>query len=682
MNEAYIKISQLPPASGKTPSADLVGQTGGQTKRIPLSSLVDDDTIQVDNEKGITLNPDYKVSKEEVTNLASKVTDVLGGEINCDFTFFKIWTGVAGGNITLSHTSYASNGAIVTPIDVKPGEKFIVTTSTQGTSRCLFFSDDQGAIISVGPTKDYSESEVVVPAGASLMYVNRNQNTDFKLEKVSDILPMIYANREDIVFLKKGLIAEFDMTDSIRISNGAVSLEDGSVIANNTYRYAQIDLSRVALNQIKFDLSYFGTGVAAYGFFTDGEWNGVGGYHYTTPTPTTINVPNNAETCMLCWNANIVTDINISVVGIGVTPDGGAVSKMPYPFFPDFDLAKVPQMEIPSHSELIAANWDALLARYDSLVSAYPNYVTKIACDQEAQIALGITAPDYMADKPIYIYHFQPTRATGATHVDKGSRVKVFLTSNHPQERLGNFVMHRVMQMICEEWATYNDARLCRSLIDFYVMPTAWVWNYATGQRANYNGVNPNRNFPTANWAEAGAGTNNYTGPQPLSEYEAKILDYWVRKIKPDVSIDVHTSGNDSEGHMGIILCNQYDQSLINLLGVVCRTTSDRVLIDNMTLDTPHYPVSDPDKSLYGVYPEDGSASGEFYEYLYEQGCKYSVLSEESPYSNWLNGEFLGADGSISHTDNESDKIFREQSQYIFNLILRLTKAAADEYSN
>ena len=81
---------------------------------------------------------------------------------------------------------------------------------------------------------------------------------------------------------------------------------------------------------------------------------------------------------------------------------------------------------------------------------------------------------------------------------------------------------------------------------------------------------------------------------------------------------------------------------------------------------------------MYGVYPEDARAKGEFYEYAYEQGCKYSILSEESPYSNWTNGVFGGT--SASPTEEYTDGILREQVQYIFNTVLRLTKAASIQY--
>lgn len=66
----------MPQASEKTPGVNLVGQVGEQTQRIPLSSVIDGETLLIDEEKGIQVNPASVVSKEEVTDLASKLTTV------------------------------------------------------------------------------------------------------------------------------------------------------------------------------------------------------------------------------------------------------------------------------------------------------------------------------------------------------------------------------------------------------------------------------------------------------------------------------------------------------------------------------------------------------------------------------------------------------------------------------
>lgn len=337
-------------------------------------------------------------------------------------------------------------------------------------------------------------------------------------------------------------------------------------------------------------------------------------------------------------------------------------------FEPTFDLSKVPNYEIPAKSTIMAAKLDDIYSQYDELVSKYPSYVTKIDCDADVQTALGITKPSQLDGLPIYLYKFSPTRAKNSGGNDTGSRKKVFITSMHPQEKLGVWVTAKTLTMICENWKQDYNAELLRSLIDIYVMPLAWPWNADNNSRKNYNGVNPNRNFPTKSWYETGNGGQDYTGPSAASEYETQVIVYYFNQIKPDVTIDVHTSGHDNNGCMGIILCPNNNQSFVDLCGVITRTTSNAAIREN-----PTFALNDPDSGgLYGVYPEASPPPGEFYQWASEQGYGVALLTEESPYCNWQDGIFLGADGKF--VEEYTPGIFRQQIQYLFNCILRLTK--------
>lgn len=327
-------------------------------------------------------------------------------------------------------------------------------------------------------------------------------------------------------------------------------------------------------------------------------------------------------------------------------------------------------MTCPSETAIHAITLTELYAKYDALMAAYPNYITKVDCDAEVQAALEITAPSYMEGCPIYMYKFIPKMGDNSINAEYSTRPKVLITSMHPQERLGVYATYQMMKMICENWANDVNAEQMRSLIDIYVLPAPWSWNFANNSRVNYNGINPNRQFPTKRWKESGQGTTNWSGSAPLSEYEAKVINYYLLQIKPNACLDVHTSGNDDVGHMGVLLTTTEDQVLIDLCSVIARTTSNRAIQDN-----PNFP-SDPNTCIYGVYAEGiGPESGYFWEYAYELGCKYATLSEESPYSKWNNGVF----GSTI-VEQYTDGILREQVQYIFNTILRLTKAACVQF--
>lgn len=337
-------------------------------------------------------------------------------------------------------------------------------------------------------------------------------------------------------------------------------------------------------------------------------------------------------------------------------------------FEPDFNLSRVPKYTLPaSKSEILSSQIESIYSRYDALVEQYPNYVTKIDCDAEATSALGLEKPEYLQDLPIYLYKFSPTRARNSGGKDFGTRKKIFITSMHPQEKFGIHIMIQTMEMICNNWKEDINAEQLRSLVDIYVMPLAWPWNYNNSSRKNFNGVNPNRNFPTESWFETGNGTHDYTGPSAGSEYEAQVLMYFYHQIKPDVTIDMHTSGHDGNGCMGLILCSAEDQKQLDLFNTVARTTTNIAIKEN-----PNFEKNDPDLTLYGIYPESAPPPGEFYQWAHEQKYGVSILTEESPYSNWKDGEFLGT--TQPYVEEYTDGIYRQQVQYLFNCMLRLTK--------
>lgn len=526
---------------------------------------------------------------------------------------------------------------------------------------------------------NYGYVTMDVPAGAtafkcswSTQWFANNDVTIVSSTAIADLRDQV----DDIVSadaLETALSDTFRM--NIATATGGLLLVDGSFDSNTTYMHAEVDLTGKIIKTISFTETLMGSGKANYGFVINGAW-----YGYTpgvsVATPATINVPAGATAFKVCWNRNQINDNDCVLDAFGFEGleqlENAGANKAIYQFTPNFDLSEVPTMTSPTSAQVSALTLSDLYGWYDALVTAYPNYVTKVDCDAGAQAALGITAPAELSGLPIYMYKFSPKIGGNGSGVDQTSRVKLLVTSMHPQERFGLYAMKEMMTMICANWATIHDAEQMRSLIDIYVLPCPWPWNFTNNSRVNYNGVNGNRQFPTTTWTESGQGTENWSGSAPLSEYEAKVINYHLLQIAPDACLDVHTSGNDNVGHMGILLVNQYDTPLVDLCGVIARTTSNAAIKDNA-----NFPQSDPDKCIYGVYPENATSLGEFYEYAYEQGCKHSVLSEESYYSKWSGGTFYPS-GSI--IEQYTDGILREQVQWLFNIALRLVRGACVQF--
>ena len=67
---------------------------------------------------------------------------------------------------------------------------------------------------------------------------------------------------------------------------------------------------------------------------------------------------------------------------------------------------------------------------------------------------------------------------------------------------------------------------------------------YAAHRRTNDNGVDLNRNFPTADWQLSGFGTNQYSGPSPASEPETRAMMNFLSQLQPRFATSLHQSLN------------------------------------------------------------------------------------------------------------------------------------------
>lgn len=203
MNEAYIKISQLPPASGITPSVDLVGQVGGQTKRIPLSSLVDGDTIQADSEKGITLNPDYKVSKEEVINLASKVDLTLSlADAEVIPTTYVKANAIIRSSQSWTSWKFLNDGGFLTSVKAK------VWGNSTDIYAITFFDSEELLVSSIMPQSVFSadgfnEFIADVPVGCKMVIVSSRTASGSNQESTINNSDSVKKLRNDLTVLER-----------------------------------------------------------------------------------------------------------------------------------------------------------------------------------------------------------------------------------------------------------------------------------------------------------------------------------------------------------------------------------------------------------------------------------------------------------------------------------------------
>jgi Zinc carboxypeptidase len=199
---------------------------------------------------------------------------------------------------------------------------------------------------------------------------------------------------------------------------------------------------------------------------------------------------------------------------------------------------------------------------YDSLVSNYPDYITKTLVGNEAT---GL---------PIYRYDFVPDQPDlGNTTKDTKIPKFLFTSSSHPSERAGWWGLYNSMKKICENWENDEQLETLRWNVVFSVIPILNPWGLDNGDpRKNSNGVDINRSFPFG-WSKKDPAATDYGGETPLSELEAQYLAN-ILKTEKDIAYygDFHNFFSNSNMNYfvwnigGTLLNNNIARTLVTQL--------------------------------------------------------------------------------------------------------------------
>lgn len=340
----------------------------------------------------------------------------------------------------------------------------------------------------------------------------------------------------------------------------------------------------------------------------------------------------------------------------------------------DYDLTKIPDYAFTENDQSLLLSRDVAewYAKWDDLMSQYPNYVTR-----EESSVVGIDKPTELASIPYYIYHFSPKRS----RIDNAAKINVYiLLGTHSNERLGMLAFYHLMRMMCENWKTIKDMSLLRAMVDFHVIPchNPWGWNntgvVTNAGRCNYNQVNLNRNWPTEHWrdnsSEYPISNGDWGGSSAGSEFETKVAKFFYDQIKPNVSVDIHTGGTNSYG-IPFVIESANDNGVIKMLTEIGKTTSCRLVIDNDNYpddaDTNLVDISNAHETNGGVY------IGEMQYYGAQANPKaISGLIECCATINYKDGHYVAGDSGLTQTQT-----LRENIQFEYNLLMRFIAAAS-----
>jgi|GEM_PF-4399967 len=451
-------------------------------------------------------------------------------------------------------------------------------------------------------------------------------------------------------------------------SYGLIDSDTGEVLPQSAnYPYTIFDIEE-NWKYIRTYITAF-TGNRGYGFvLEDGTWIGT---KTTTNEYKDIAIPENAKTFKMCWQA---IPSQTFIVGINISLQQGydeAVNVVPFQFIPDFNLSRIPIQARITETKLLSD----IYGRYDQFVEDYPNYVTRIDCS-DADASLNLTRPSELTDIPIYIYKFAPN-LTRSNNAAKGTVLpKAFIvTGVHSNEKMGIYTTYSLMKYICDTWKTDVNAEMLRTMCEIYVMPLMNPWGFIhAGEtiegvnipgRTNYNGVNLNRNAPSSDWLfVANDSRGNYSGQEANSEYETKILMYYIEQISPDFFLDAHTMNMTAYGSFGAI--EAPSDEIIRKVQLSTSRTGTTELIRS----DENFP-QDADISLIGA--GGSSASGEIFTAVRQRTKKQAYLTEQCMEQKWKDGVLTTSVQSMN-----TDLIYTMNMKMTMNILLRGVKAATE----
>lgn len=218
------------------------------------------------------------------------------------------------------------------------------------------------------------------------------------------------------------------------------------------------------------------------------------------------------------------------------------------------------------YSQGVGTLLEQFYSLYDSLVTDYPDYVSKADAAQEVSLsypeyANGIQTAGTYEITPAYktyIYKFIDHNA-GAGNGLYNKKKKLFITcAIHGRETMSPFNTFIFASELCK--STDPNYFKLRAAFDIYIIPCVNGYGMYHNMRSNANWVDINRNFPTDPWFEDGASTIGdtaqcvYTGSVAGSEFETQLIMAQAELINPDMYIDHHNySGGDQQFYTNVI---------------------------------------------------------------------------------------------------------------------------------
>ncbi len=193
---------------------------------------------------------------------------------------------------------------------------------------------------------------------------------------------------------------------------------------------------------------------------------------------------------------------------------------------------------------------EQVYSAFDSLVTDYPDYVSRVDAAAEA----GISYPEYangydgVPAYKVYMYKFESSFVGAGNENGVNPKKKLFIIAGqHGDETAAPANAYIFAKKLCE--ASEENFFKLRTCYDVYIIPCVNGFGLHKLTRVNGNGVDLNRNYPIEQWHVTGQpGDSNYSGPSAGSEFETQVVCAMFNELQPDMAIDHHNYSDDLGG--------------------------------------------------------------------------------------------------------------------------------------
>ena len=491
--------------------------------------------------------------------LSERVDEVSAVELkNWGLNSYYATNGAVGSSVTMTPTQGNMRSLVVS---CKAGDKFIVKGAGGSSGRLWCFVDSSDKIVSQAAASVTSTAGVSIEAPVDGKLIVNSSNSASVSQVVafvsSKIYPLYSKTTEDCKTLslveKTDWVNESSITTNV--SYGAeVNL---TPVATSSYRHMVVDCvagDEVYVKANGGDAPRSWAYIDSSNKLVSGLFSGIAQstlLKISAPVDGKLIVNDNINTplgLVLVSNASVkqemLSNLNTRVTAIENELPPNTIFEVGHElpnvsaYMENFDY---------STTALEKTILEQVYTAFDSLVTDYPDYVSRVDAAEEAEIAYPEYANGYdgVPAYKMYMYKFVSSFVGAGNENGVNPKKKLFIIAGqHGDETAAPANAYIFAKKLCE--ASDENFFKLRTCYDVYIIPCVNGFGLHKLTRVNGNGVDLNRNYPISHWHVTGQpGDSNYSGASAGSEFETQVVCAMFNSIEPDIAIDHHNYSDD-----------------------------------------------------------------------------------------------------------------------------------------